>query len=408
MAALEPTERELLEAVARDPTDEAALAVLADYWIEHGEQARGEYLHLHLQLGERGARIDRAAVAARFSDEAWRWRVPLLRAGYDPRELALDRGFLQRPLAVPAGDQLDGDPDLLRLSPRYYRELRTLRAGRYLTMIAAEAVTPLGAERVVLKAPCHPEARPSLEREHAILSRLRHPNVARELGLAIRPGWPALVLAWSGASLDRLLASARELRRTLGVAFAVSVACQLCDALAAIHAAGIIHLEVRADHVLVAADGTVTLIAFGDVHVAKPMWPDAKFRRGPRKFSSDWVADLVIDHFSPEQARAMPLDECTDLYSVAVLACELVEGLHPVYGRTWMERLTAAQTGNLLVPALPSPVATVIRRALARRSARIGSARELGDALAIAAAAASIEIGPHVIAQSLCELGVPA
>jgi len=44
---MELIERELLDAVARDRDDEATLAVLADYWIEHGDEAHGAYVQLH-------------------------------------------------------------------------------------------------------------------------------------------------------------------------------------------------------------------------------------------------------------------------------------------------------------------------------------------------------------------------
>ncbi len=406
MAALELTERALLEAVARDPGDEAALGVLADYWLEHGEEARGAYLHL--QLGELGARIDLAAEEARLAEHAQRWREPLLRAGHDERDLAIDRGFLQRPPAVQAGSPLDEDPDLVRLSPRYYRELRTLRVGHFLDVIAAEAVTPLRTERVAIKAPHSPDMVPILEREHAILRRIRYPNVSRELGLAIRPDGPALVLAWAGTGLDEIVEATRRHDRTLGVAFAVSVACQLCDALAAIHAAGVVHREVRADHVLVAADGTVTLIDFGYVRAAEPMWPGAEYGYGPGQVSPGPMLIPGLRYLSPEQAMGEPLDERTDLYSAAILACVLVQGVHPVDGGTDFERVLAIRDGNLQLPTLPPPIAEVIRRAVARRPQRHGSARELRDALAAAAAASSIEIGPHVIAQLLCELGVPA
>lgn len=406
MAALELTERELLEAVARDPTDEATLAVLADYWLEHGEEARGAFLHL--QCGEPGARIDLADDEARLAEHARRWRAPLLRAGYTERDLALDRGLLQRPPVIRAGEPPDEDPDLFRLSPRYYRELAPLYAGSFLDVFAADAVTPLCTERVAIKVARSPEWLPIVERELAILQRLRHPNVSRELGLAIRPEGPALVLRWAGAPLAAILEATRRHRRTLGVGFAVSVACQLCDALAAVHAAEVVHREVRADHVLVAADGIVTLIDFGYVQAAEPMWPDAEYGYGPGRVSPGPMRLRGLRYMSPEQSLGEPLDRRTDLYSAAVLACELVEGVHPVRGSNDMDALIRIREGKLRIPPMPPQIAGTIRPALARLPRRYDSARALGEALAAAAAAASIEIGPHVIAQILCELGIPA
>ncbi len=407
MAALDLTERQLLDAVARDPADEAALSVLADHWLEHGEEARGAFVQL--QCGEAGARIELADEEARLAEHARRWREPLLRAGYAERDLALVRGLLQWPLAIPAGDPLDEDPDLFRISPRYYRELRELRAGSYLDAIAAEAVTPMRTERVAIKAARLPEAVPILEREHAILQRLRHPNVARDLGYAIRSSGPALVVAWAGTPLDEILDATRRHGRTLGVAFAVSVARQLCDALAAVHEADIVHREVRPDHVLVAADGTVTLIDFGFVRAAEPMTWETEYgyRRG--QVSPGPISRPAIRYVSPEQALGRESDRRTDLFSAALVTCELVDNQHPAPGANVFDVLLRIRDGNLVIPALPPRIDAAIRRALTRRRAdRHQTARELGEELAHAAAQSSLDTGPHVIAQILCELGIPA
>jgi uncharacterized protein (TIGR02996 family) len=407
VSALALTEIELLEAVARDPDDELALSVLADYWLEHGEEARGAFLQL--QCGVLGARIDLADEEVRLAEHARRWREPLLRAGYAEEDLTLVRAMLQRPLAVPAGGPLDGDPALIRISPRYYRELHeVVSAGTRLGVMVAEAVTPLGTERVALKVCEFSDYLPLMEREHAILQRLRHPNIVRSLGFASRPRGRAHVLRWAGTSLEELLHATQRHQRTLGVAFAISVARQLCDALEAVHAADIVHRRISPAHVLVAADGTVTLVDFKEARAVEPEWDphadDPEYDRG----LSGWARYLA-----PEQVNGAPApDASTDVYGAMMLACELVEGVHPAGPDGDFQEIFAALRailgGNLMLPALPRPIEAVARRALVSQQWRLGSAAELREALDQAAAASSIELGPHVIAQVLCELGVPA
>jgi serine/threonine-protein kinase len=264
-------------------------------------------------------------------------------------------------------------------------------------------------ERVVIKASRHPDRLPIIEREHAILQRVRHPNVARGLGWAIRPGGPALVLAWAGRPLDEILGATRRHGRPLGVGFAVSVARQLCDALTAVHAAEIIHLEVRPDHVLVAADGTVTLIDFGFVLAAEPRMWDSEYGFLEGQISPGPLNAARYRYMSPEQARGRKVGAYSDLFSAALVMCELVDGRHSAPGADVFNVLIRIRDGNLVIPPAPPRITEAIRRALAPRAAdRHQSARELGEELAYAAASSSLDTGPHVIAQTLCELGIPA
>jgi serine/threonine protein kinase len=93
------------------------------------------------------------------------------------------------------------------------------------------------------------------------LTQVQHPNVGLVLGLE-RSGddWFLVCEAVPGARLDVFLGEARE--RSLPLRSALDVGVQLCDALAALHGAGVAHGEVRPSHVALGEDGRVRLTGF--------------------------------------------------------------------------------------------------------------------------------------------------
>jgi hypothetical protein len=400
---MELVERELLEAVARDPADQAALSVLADYWIGYGDARRGALVQLC--CGDLEDRIDLADEESRLNDHVATLRAPLLAAGYRERDLALDRGLLQFPLA--ASHDLDADPALFRLSPRVYRIDRELASSADLRVDAATVMTPmgLGRERVAIKSSAglldgELDLAAWLEFEHSILRRIRHPNVVETLGWAVTRTGRGLVTRWGGIGLDALLTATREYGVVLGSGFALSVAVQLCDALEAVHRADVVHGSLRPDHVLLAEDGTVTVIDFGFAF-AEGARPDRYATSpGPRR-------RIDYGYLSPEAAMGYTLDPRSDLFSAAMIAAELVDGQHPIRDRgNDFELLVAIRDGRWTLPAMSPPVAQAFRFALVRREDRFESATEMRNTLVLAAGLAGIPIGPHVIAQRLCELGV--
>lgn len=211
------------------------------------------------------------------------------------------------------------------------------------------------------------------------------------------------MLDWRGSSLRTLLHAMRETDRTLGAAFAISVGIQLLEALAAITTLGITHCEVRPDHLLVAADGTVTLIDFG---YARSPEPETHARTSPARQIERWR----FRYLSPEQVRGLDVDARTDVFSAAGVISELVADEHPVpYGDTVFETIHHVVSSEHAASAeLPAQLRVPLQLAFAHAPEQRPTATDLRDALVLGARRARIEIGPHVIAQRLVELGVPA
>src|SRR5262249_48722819 len=145
------------------------------------------------------------------------------------------------------------------------------------------------------------------------LARVRHRNVLSVLGAARHDGrvgmWTELV---SGETLEESLAR----RGRFGDTEAARVGIELCRAQAAVHAAGLIHRDVKTRNVMRAEGGRIVLMDFGSVTRWSPLESaDAEaFRVG---------TPLAM---APEQLSGAKLDPRADLYGLGVLLYRLVSG----------------------------------------------------------------------------------
>ena len=209
--------------------------------------------------------------------------------------------------------------------------------------------------------------------EGRLLARVRHPNVVCVHGVAVhddRVGlWMELL---RGVTLEQQLAaqgpfSARE---------ATLVGVDLCGALAAIHAAGLIHRDVKAQNVMREAGGRIVLMDLGTGREAG----GRAVRAGPE------LAGTPL-YLAPEIFRGSPASARTDLYSLGVLLYHLVTGSFPIRATT-IEELEEAHAAGAVVRLrdaradLPPGFVRVIDRAIsADPSARFETAGAFEAAL---------------------------
>ncbi|HSD88213.1 MAG TPA: protein kinase, partial [Kofleriaceae bacterium] len=167
-----------------------------------------------------------------------------------------------------------------------------------------------------------------------------------------------------GESLHARLARARR----LPVAEAVAVVRELCAALTAAHAAGVIHRDIKPDNVMIARDGRIVLADFG---VAAVTMTELGERSG------------TLAYMPPEQARGEPPTPASDVYSVGVLLYEMISGERAFRGPT-VDVIRAKQERPYLEISTHGPdIARIVARATARDpAARIATAGELDHALA--------------------------
>jgi eukaryotic-like serine/threonine-protein kinase len=202
-------------------------------------------------------------------------------------------------------------------------------------------------------------ADPALEGQHAslihegrLLARVRHQNVATIYGaeqIGDRIGlWMELV---AGRTLEQML----ENGTTLSPSEAARIGVDLCAAVGAVHDAGLLHRDIKAHNVMVAADGRVVLMDFGT-------------GRDVEDTSRSDLAGTPL-YVAPEVLCSAPATVQSDVYSLGVLLYHVVTGTYPVRGTTLAEVRRAHET-NTRVPlrearsGLPLRLIAAIERAI--------------------------------------------
>ncbi len=242
-----------------------------------------------------------------------------------------------------------------------YRLARPLARGGQGVVWLAERADGLLERAVAIKLPVGLAHRPGLAerlaREREILGRLEHPHIARlyDAGLSAA-GEPYLAMEFvDGRTLDVYVVEEQLDARAI-----VRLLLQVASAVAYAHGALVIHRDLKPSNVLVGADGRARLLDFGiaalvDAHGAE--------RDG---LTEDGGRALTLAYASPEQIERRPLGVATDVYSLGVLAYELLAGRRPYTPA----RETAGALEDAVLyaePEVPSRVAVGAerRRALA-------------------------------------------
>jgi serine/threonine-protein kinase len=220
-------------------------------------------------------------------------------------------------------------------------------------------------ERVVALKLFHGASDPEkVIQEGRMLARVRHENVVTIYGADVIDGvagiWMELV---HGKTLDKIAKTSGPLPAREVAAIAADVA----RALGAVHAAGLLHCDVKTQNVVREVSGRVVLMDLGAGRLA----PEARD-------DSVHVSDIAGTprYMAPELfLRGASATKATDIYSFGVLIYHLVSGQFPVEGKTLGEMKRAHAAGEMrplasLMPHLPQSLVDVVTRALDRTPAQ--------------------------------------
>lgn len=218
-------------------------------------------------------------------------------------------------------------------------------------------------------------------REALLVARLSHPNLVHVLDRGEDEDGPYLVLELVEG--ETLKARVRR-EGPLAADEAARICAQVAHALAYAHSQGVIHRDIKAQNVLVGADGTAKLADFG---IARMIENGAE---GGGLTRTDMLLGSA-DYLSPEQASGHPLDARTDIYSLGIVLYECLTCTLPFTGDGFvavaMKHCTAALPDPRDArPDLPDWIAHI-----AMRAAEKDPDRRFSSAAAMAAA---LEAGP--------------
>ena len=275
----------------------------------------------------------------------------------------------------------DEDPIVGQLLDGNYEVLRVIGEGGMGKVYEARH-TRLHTKRFAVKLLHHelarePEVVTRFQREAEAASVLMHPNVVGVYDVNTsadgRPYIVAELLEGEelGKYLDRL--------GRLPAVEAVHIVRQGCRALAAAHAAGIVHRDVKPENVFLAGpSATVKVLDFGISKVAE--FSDGLTKTGTVMGTPDYMA--------PEQARGDRVDARADIYAVGAILYRALTGRKPFEGSDPMAILTAVLTQeperpSTLEPSIPLSLELIVQRTMAKNPAqRFASMDMLEQALA--------------------------
>lgn len=220
------------------------------------------------------------------------------------------------------------------------------------------------AVKVVSSEVLGTEGRERLMHEARAVAKLNHPNIAAVHDAGQHDGAAFIVMELvNGKSLHEARPESFEA--------IVSLALQICDALANVHSHGIVHRDLKPENVLVETDGTCKLVDFG---IARSMTS--------RLTAAGEIIGTAF-YLAPELALKQEIDGRTDLYALGVILYELVTGELPFQHADPLQVIsqhlhTSAIAPRLKNPQVPPMLEALILQLMSKnRDHRPGTAEEV-------------------------------
>lgn len=204
------------------------------------------------------------------------------------------------------------------------------------------------------------------EREARLASSLDHPNICTIYDFDSVKDVHFIAMQYVEGRNVRELVNGHPLElRT-----ALSIAVQVCDALAAAHAKGVIHRDIKANNVMVTDTGQAKILDFG---LAKLMDDEKENKDIDRRHLTELgIPYGTATYAAPEQARGERADHRADIFSTGGLLYEMLTGIWAFQGKTTVEVRYAVlhETPKPLTEARPAPVPSKLQEILDRALAK--------------------------------------
>ena len=244
-----------------------------------------------------------------------------------------------------------------------YRVVRLLGKGGVSSVYLAEH--PVIGTKVAIKviaphAALTPGISERFEQEARASTEIASPHLPRYFDIGVLPtGQPYAVMEYiEGETLTDVLFhdGARS------VEYTASVVRQVATAMVAVHAAKLVHRDLKPDNLMIVPSGDGVAVKILDFGIAKAMTPGAS--------ATQTSLGMMVGtpyYCSPEQAMGEAVGPAADVYALAATAYEMLSGNPPFVGE--IAQVLAAKTTRE-APALPQHIDVRVRATIARMLAR--------------------------------------
>jgi len=258
---------------------------------------------------------------------------------------------------------------------RNYKILEKLGVGGQGTVYKATD-GKLGRTVVVKVLPAELTAREAnlkrFEREARLASSLDHPNICTIFDLDEAEGHHFIAMQYVEGRNVRQLVDGHP----LDLKSALLIAIQVTDALAAAHARGIIHRDIKSGNVMVTPSGQVKVLDFGLAKLLDEEEEGSKAALHRTDLTEVGVPYGTATYAAPEQARGDRVDKRADIFSTGVLLYEMLTGTWPFRGKTTIDVRHAVlhdaprPVAELRKEPLPVQLQQILDRCMAKEPAR--------------------------------------